>query len=143
MTPTVTSIRDQVVPILRDRGILRAGIFGSYAKGEEEPGSDLDLLVELPAGSTLFDLVGLQLDLADRLGIEVDAHADSDEADPPSPREVAHLFRGSGPPIPRHVAHPPERSDAGGLSHADTVLFEGGLAFFLRMEAPLRWMVWA
>jgi len=74
MTPTVTSIRDQVVPILRDRGIVRAGIFGSYAKGEEEPGSDLDLLVELPPGSTLFDLVGLQLDLADRLGIEVDAH---------------------------------------------------------------------
>jgi predicted nucleotidyltransferase len=74
MTPTVTSIRDKVVPILRDRGILRAGIFGSFAKGEEEPGSDLDLLVELPPGSSLFDLVGLQLDLADRLGIEVDAH---------------------------------------------------------------------
>jgi hypothetical protein len=69
--------------------------------------------------------------------------ADSDEADPLSPREAAHRFRGSGPPGPIQEAHPSERSDAGGLSHADTVLFEGGLAFFLRMEAPLRWMVWA
>ena len=74
MTPTVTSIRDQVLPILRDRGVLRAGVFGSYARGDEEFGSDLDLLVELPPGSTLLDLVSLQLDLGDQLGIEVDAH---------------------------------------------------------------------
>lgn len=74
MTPAVTSISEQIEPILRARGVLRAGIFGSYARGEEESGSDLDLLVELPQGSTLLDLVGLQLDLAELLGIGVDAH---------------------------------------------------------------------
>jgi len=74
MTSTVTSIREQITPILRDRGVLRAGVFGSYARGEESSGSDLDLLVELPPGSSLLDLVGLQLDLAEELGVEVDAH---------------------------------------------------------------------
>jgi predicted nucleotidyltransferase len=74
MTSAVTSIREQITPILRDRGVLRAGVFGSYARGEESSGSDLDLLVELPPGSSLFDLVGLQLDLSEELGVEVDAH---------------------------------------------------------------------
>jgi predicted nucleotidyltransferase len=74
MTSAVTSIREQITPILKDRGVLRAGVFGSYARGEESSGSDLDLLVELPPGSSLFDLVGLQLDLSEELGVEVDAH---------------------------------------------------------------------
>ena len=74
MTSAMTSIREQITPILRDRGVLRAGVFGSYARGEESFGSDLDLLVELPPGSSLLDLVGLQLDLAEELGVEVDAH---------------------------------------------------------------------
>jgi predicted nucleotidyltransferase len=62
------------MPLLRERGVLRAGVFGSFARGEEEVDSDLDLLVELPAGSSLFDLVGLQLALSEELGIGVDAH---------------------------------------------------------------------
>lgn len=74
MTPDVTSIQGRIIPILRERGVRRAGVFGSYARGEEELASDLDLLVELPPGSSLLDLVGLQLDLAEELGIEVDAH---------------------------------------------------------------------
>ena len=74
MIPAVTSLRDRILPILRDRGVLRAGIFGSFARGEDGSESDLDLLVELPPGSTLWDLVGLQFDLADELGMEVDAH---------------------------------------------------------------------
>ena len=74
MTSAVISIREQITPILKDRGVLRAGVFGSYARGEESSGSDLDLLVELPPGSSLFDLVGLQPDLSEELGVEVDAH---------------------------------------------------------------------
>ena len=74
MTSAVISLREQITPILKDRGVLRAGVFGSYARGEESSGSDLDLLVELPPGSSLFDLVGLQPDLSEELGVEVDAH---------------------------------------------------------------------
>ncbi len=47
-------------------------IFGSYARGDFHAGSDLDLLVDVDAGATLLDLVGLQHFLEDRLGCKVD-----------------------------------------------------------------------
>ena len=48
------------------------GIFGSYARGEEKPGSDVDVLVNFDTGATLFDLVGLGDYLEDLLGLPVD-----------------------------------------------------------------------
>lgn len=60
-------------PILRHYGVRRASVFGSYARGQENPESDLDLLVELPPGSSLLDLVGLEQDLTAELGIKVEA----------------------------------------------------------------------
>lgn len=47
-------------------------IFGSYARGDNNADSDLDLLVDLEHGADLFDLVGLQQFLEDRLGCKVD-----------------------------------------------------------------------
>ena len=47
-------------------------IFGSYARGNFHADSDLDLLVDVDAGATLLDLVGLQHFLEDRLGCKVD-----------------------------------------------------------------------
>ncbi len=47
-------------------------IFGSYARGDFHADSDLDLLVDLDAGANLFDLVGLQHFLEDKLGCKVD-----------------------------------------------------------------------
>lgn len=48
-------------PALRSRyGIERIGIFGSFARGEQKPGSDVDVLVEFAAGhATLSNFVGL------------------------------------------------------------------------------------
>lgn len=57
---------------MRARGVVRAAVFGSVARGEERPGSDVDFLVELEPGRTLLDLSGLRLELMDRLGREVD-----------------------------------------------------------------------
>lgn len=48
------------------------GIFGSYARGEEKPGSDVDVLVDFDTGATLFDLVGLGDYLEELLGLPVD-----------------------------------------------------------------------
>ncbi len=48
------------------------GIFGSYARGEEKAGSDVDILVNFDDGATLFDLVGLGDYLEEMLGIPVD-----------------------------------------------------------------------
>jgi len=47
-------------------------IFGSYARGDFHAGSDLDLLVDVDAGATLLDLIGLQHFLEDKLGCQVD-----------------------------------------------------------------------
>jgi len=48
------------------------GIFGSYARGDFHADSDLDLLVDFDAGANLFDLVGLQQFLEEKLGCKVD-----------------------------------------------------------------------
>jgi predicted nucleotidyltransferase len=74
MNTAVQALAEQALPILRRFGVSRAGVFGSRARGEEGASSDLDILVDLPDGSTLLDLVGLQLELGDALGISVDAH---------------------------------------------------------------------
>ena len=47
-------------------------VFGSVLHGTDKDGSDLDLLVDPQPGTTLFDLVGLQVELEDMLGIPVD-----------------------------------------------------------------------
>lgn len=47
-------------------------MFGSVARGEETPSSDLDFLVEFEPGSSLFDLAHLQDDLEALLGVRVD-----------------------------------------------------------------------
>ena len=64
--------RQQVVTILRQHSVLRAGVFGSFARGSAGPESDLDLLIELPEGKTLLDLERLALDLEAALGRKVD-----------------------------------------------------------------------
>ncbi|MGB9935843.1 nucleotidyltransferase family protein [Thermodesulfovibrio yellowstonii] len=45
------------------------GIFGSFAKGKQKKGSDLDVLVIFEQGATLFEFVGLALFLEEKLGI--------------------------------------------------------------------------
>ena len=48
------------------------GIFGSYARGEERPGSDLDLLVEFDEPIGLFRYIELEEHLSELLGVKVD-----------------------------------------------------------------------
>lgn len=64
--------RERVGAILRAHGIIHASIFGSFARGEQTPASDLDLLIEPPPGATLLDLARLELALEDALGRHVD-----------------------------------------------------------------------
>ncbi len=53
------------------------GVFGSFARQEQGPDSDLDLLVKFGSRLTLLDLVGLELDLSDQLGVKVDLVTDN------------------------------------------------------------------
>jgi len=73
MASAMASLVERALPILHRYGIQRAGVFGSYARDQAGPESDLDLLVELPPGSSLLDLVGLEQDLTDELGLKVEA----------------------------------------------------------------------
>ena len=50
----------------------RVRLFGSAARGEDRPGSDVDLLVDFDAESSLFDLIRLTRELKELLGLRVD-----------------------------------------------------------------------
>jgi predicted nucleotidyltransferase len=50
-------------------------IFGSVARGDDEPGSDVDLLVDFTDEASLLDEIGLRLALSDLLQVEVDVVA--------------------------------------------------------------------
>jgi hypothetical protein len=67
--------RDKKAEILRlaeEHGCRNVRVFGSVATGDNKPGSDIDSLVDLDPGHTLFDLAGLMGDLRELLGTEVD-----------------------------------------------------------------------
>lgn len=66
------SRRDDILRLARKWGVKDIRVFGSVARGEARPGSDLDLLVDLEPGRSLLDLVGFELDLEEHLGVEVD-----------------------------------------------------------------------
>lgn len=72
--PTLEDLRKRRAEILAlaDRyGASNVRVFGSVARGEARPDSDVDLLVELRDGTTLWDTVGLWLDLQELLDCEV------------------------------------------------------------------------
>ena len=48
------------------------GIFGSYARGEENTDSDLDILVEFKDDVNLLDIIGAEMKISEKLGIKVD-----------------------------------------------------------------------
>ena len=74
MRPSValTFKRDQILALAAARGAQRLRIFGSVARGEDHEGSDIDLLIDMPAGTSLLQIVGLQHDIEDALGMRVD-----------------------------------------------------------------------
>lgn len=65
-------IKQKIMPILKAAGVKRSSLFGSIVRGEETKKSDIDILVELPEGKTLFDFIGLEIQLEDVLGTNVD-----------------------------------------------------------------------
>lgn len=68
----VPQLGSEVAEVMRRRGVVRAGVFGSAARGETHTDSDVDFLVEFEEGRTLLDLSGLCLDLVAVLGRNVD-----------------------------------------------------------------------
>lgn len=64
--------RAAVLRVARKHGARSIRVFGSAARGDARPDSDIDLLVEMEPGRSLFDQAALLLDLTDLLGRDVD-----------------------------------------------------------------------
>ena len=72
MAKAVDEIREAVLPILRRHGVARAGIFGSYARGDATAESDIDVLVEIGPDVGLLDFVRIKLEIEEALGQPID-----------------------------------------------------------------------
>ena len=66
------SYRQEILRIAAQYGAYNIRIFGSVARNEADSNSDVDFLVELEPGRSLFDLGGLLMDLQNLLGCPVD-----------------------------------------------------------------------
>ena len=64
--------REDILRIATQHGTKNVRIFGSVARGDAGPNSDVDFLVEMEPGRSLLDLGGLLMDLQDLLGCQVD-----------------------------------------------------------------------
>jgi predicted nucleotidyltransferase len=70
---TLAWIKKKVLPILKKHAVKRAAVFGSFARGEATPKSDVDILIEYKTKKkSLFDLVDLKSDLEEPLDRKVD-----------------------------------------------------------------------
>ncbi|MDA8281916.1 MAG: nucleotidyltransferase domain-containing protein [Actinomycetota bacterium] len=73
--PTIDALRGRREAILaaaRRRRASRVRVFGSVARGDAGPSSDVDLLVDFGAEASLLDQIGLSQDLETLLGVPVD-----------------------------------------------------------------------
>jgi predicted nucleotidyltransferase len=64
--------RSEILDRASQHGARNVRVFGSAARGDAGPASDVDLLVEMEPGRSLLDFVGLWQELEDLLGLKVD-----------------------------------------------------------------------
>jgi predicted nucleotidyltransferase len=64
---------EQILEIATRYGVSHVRVFGSRARGDATPTSDLDLLVRFSPGTSLYDVIGFEQDLEELLGFEVQA----------------------------------------------------------------------
>ena len=68
----IPETKKRIIAIAQDHGAYNVRIFGSVARGEDNPDSDLDLLVDIELGRSLLDRIALKQELEDFLGCQVD-----------------------------------------------------------------------
>jgi predicted nucleotidyltransferase len=64
--------RETIRRLVSEAGMANPRIFGSVLHGDDEDGSDLDLLVDPAPRTSLLDLAGLQIEIENRIGTKVD-----------------------------------------------------------------------
>jgi|SRR3989344_9195975 len=65
-------IKQKILPILKSYKISKAGIFGSYARGEQKKKSDIDILVEVNKNMGLLEFIDIKIHLEKTLKRKVD-----------------------------------------------------------------------
>ena len=68
----LNSLKKIIVPILKKNGVMKAGIFGSVARGEATKKSDVDILIKFKGRKSIFDLAHLELELEETVHRKVD-----------------------------------------------------------------------
>jgi uncharacterized protein len=64
--------RETIRELVRQAGMANPRVFGSVLHGEDQDGSDLDILIDPAPRTSLLDLAGLQLEIEARTGAKVD-----------------------------------------------------------------------
>ncbi|TAL63836.1 MAG: nucleotidyltransferase [Bacteroidetes bacterium] len=67
-----SEIKNIILSHLKGFDPIKVGIFGSFARGDNKKGSDIDILVEFKETPSLLTLIKLENDLSEVLGIKVD-----------------------------------------------------------------------
>ena len=62
----------KITSILLIHGARKISVFGSYARGEPNKKSDIDIIVEFSERKSLFDIIGIEQELSEAIGIKVD-----------------------------------------------------------------------
>ena len=65
-------IYEEIITILKKHGVKKIAIFGSYARNEQTPDSDIDIIAEFSDGISLLELVGIEQELKEALEQNVD-----------------------------------------------------------------------
>ena len=72
MTMSTKTMTQVIADYFKTQPVLKAWIFGSYARGEQTENSDIDILIQPEQSVGLFKLSGMHLDLQDMLHVDVD-----------------------------------------------------------------------
>jgi len=72
MLNSIQEVKKIILPILVKNNVIKAGLFGSYVRGEQEVNSDVDILVELEDELDLLDVVRIKIELEKVLKKKVD-----------------------------------------------------------------------
>ena len=72
MIKELVDIKKKIIPILKEHNVKRAGIFGSYVRGEQKKNSDIDILVEVEKEADLIDFIRLKNTLEKAIKRKVD-----------------------------------------------------------------------
>lgn len=94
VTEVLGDKREAILKLAAQYGVTQVQVFGSVARGEAKPDSDVDFLIRFGEDTNIFDMVGLWQDLTDLLQRDVDLIADH-----PSGGRIMHLARKEAIPL--------------------------------------------